>query len=1025
VLVRKTVTVLFCDVTESTRLGESLDPESHRRLMSRYFDEMRSAIEHHGGTVEKFIGDAVMAVFGVPTVHEDDALRAVRAASDMRERLRELNQELDQSFGITLEMRIGVNTGEVVAGDPEAGHNLVTGDAVVVAKRLEEAAPPGQILIGKATYPLVRDAVDAGPLETYPAKGKREDVPSRRLDEVHHGQAGIARRFDARVVGREGELRRLEFELDLVEGDRACRLLTLLGPAGIGKSRLAQELQVAAGERATTLSGRCLPYGEGITFWPLVNVVRSAGGEEAVRRALGEDEDGRLAADHLLAGIGAIEGSASTEETFWGIRRYLEALAREQTVVLRLEDLHWAEPTFLDLVDYLAGWVHDAPVLILCLARPELLERRPAWSAPRGNATILSLEPLSDAAVGQLLADIAGSELSAGAKARIAEAGEGNPLFLEQLAAMAVESDGTESIAVPPSIQAVISERLDRLPRDERTVIECAAVAGKQFLRGAVVDMCSIDQRAVVGPALRELVRKGLVRPDASMPGRDDGFRFGHVLIRDVTYEAMPKELRAELHERFPDWIQQNFGDRALELEEIAAYHLEQAHRYRSELGPADERTHELRRRAASLLGNAGGRALDRGDMPAAVTLLERALALEQLDGGERGLLLTRLGSALMKTGQFERAGVVLDDAVEQARAEGNRATELRATIERQFQRSFTSPEGAADEDRRVAEAAIPELEQLDAPRTLARAWWLLSESYVIGSRWGERAAALEKAIAAARRSPSGGADVSGFGALLAQALYYGPTPVPEAIARCEELRRSAYGPATEAALGTTVAALHAMEGRVDEARALYADSIGAYERLGLHFGRAARSHLGAQIELLGGDPPAAARELQLGYETLEAMGERGVRSTLAGFLADVLCTLGHDAQAERFASFTEEAAGAADLVPQVLWRRARARLEARSGDRDHALALAREAVERTARTDYLDLRGDTLVVLAEVLAARGNHREAVSTLAEARRIYESKGNSVSAQNAAQPLVAETSSHGTDQRQLGGRRADG
>ena len=523
-LVRKTVTVLFCDVTESTRLGETLDPESHRRLISRYFEEMRSAIEHHGGTVEKFIGDAVMAVFGVPTVHEDDALRAVRAASDMRDRLRELNVELEQTFGLALEMRIGINTGEVVAGDPAAGHNLVTGDAVVIAKRLEEAAPPGQILIGKATYPLVRDAVDAGPLQTFPAKGKRDDVPSRRLDEVHHDQAGVARRLDAPVVGREEELSLLDAELELVERERTCRLLTLLGPAGIGKSRLAHELCAAASARATTLTGRCLPYGEGITFWPLADVVRSAGGDEAVRSALGEEEDGQLAADYLLAGIGATEGSPSTEETFWGIRRYLEALARERPVLLCLEDLHWAEPTFLDLVDYLAGWVHDTPILIVCLARPDLLERRPAWSAPRENATILSLQPLSDAAAEELLAEVAGGQLSPAAKARIADAGEGNPLFLEQLAAMAVESEaGEEAIAVPPSIQAVISERLDRLPREERTVIECAAVAGKQFMRGAVVDICPIHERAVVAPALRELVRKGLVRPDASIPGGTTG----------------------------------------------------------------------------------------------------------------------------------------------------------------------------------------------------------------------------------------------------------------------------------------------------------------------------------------------------------------------------------------------------------------------------------------------------------------------------------------------------------------------
>jgi tetratricopeptide (TPR) repeat protein len=703
----------------------------------------------------------------------------------------------------------------------------------------------------------------------------------------------------------------------------------------------------------------------------------------------------------VLAGIGAAEGSASAEETFWGVRRYLEALADERPVVLCLEDLHWAEPTLLDLVDYLAGWVHDAPLVLLCLARPELLERRPAWSAPRENASIMALEPLSDAATAELLSGLAGAgALDERARSRIAQAGEGNPLFLEQLAAMASESGVGAELAVPPSIQAVISERLDRLTREERTVIECAAVAGKQFLRGAIVDICPVTDRPSVGPALRELVRKGLVRPDLSVREHEDGFRFGHVLIRDVAYEAMPKELRAELHERFPEWIERHAGDRATELEEIAAYHFEQAHRYRTELGTADERTRELARRASALLGRAGGRALDRGDMPAAVTLLERTLALAGNGDGQRSLLLTRLGSALMKTGQFERAGVVLDEAVEQARAEGARAVELRATIERQFQRSFTAPDGAADQDQRVAEEVIPELEQLDAPRTLARAWWLLSESHVIGSRWGERARALEQAIAHAKRAPDGGADVSNYGALLAQALYYGPTPVPDAIARCLELKRTAYGPGIEAALGTTLAGLKAMEGRIDEARALYAESIDVYERLGLHFSRAARSHIGAQIELLAGAPSAAARELREANTTLEAMGERGVRSTLAGFLADVLVGLGEEDEAETFAAFAEEAAGSADVVPQVLWRRVRGRLQARRGDHEPARSLAQEAVVRAAQTDYLDLRADTLLALAEVLGAADEPGERDSVLEEATSLYELKGNRVGAGRA-------------------------
>jgi tetratricopeptide (TPR) repeat protein len=567
---------------------------------------------------------------------------------------------------------------------------------------------------------------------------------------------------------------------------------------------------------------------------------------------------------------------------------------------------------------------------------------------------------------------------------------------------MAAESDGGRELTVPPSIKAVISERLDRLPREERSVIECAAVTGKQFLRGAIVDICPTTEQPFVGPALRELVRKDLVRPDVSFTGRDDGYRFGHVLIRDVAYEAMPKELRAELHERSSDWIEQNAGERALELEEIAAYHLEQAHRFRRELGAFDERTRELGRRAASLQGRAGRRAFAKGDMPAAVSLLARAVELGAAGEPGRPLLLTELGSALMKTGQFERAGTVLDEAIEGARVEGDRVTEIRATIERQFQRSFASPEGAAREDRLIAEAAIQELDTLDDPVGLAKAWWLLSEAHGIAGRWGARAEALEAALAHARRDPDARAQASTYASLLGQSLLYGPTPVNEAIVRCEELRAETHGPAPQAALGTTLAALYAMTGRIEEGRSLFAESIAKLELLGLRHSLAARRHVGAQIELLAGDPEAAVRQLTAGYETLAEMGEHGVRSTLAGFLADILSALGALEEAEQFAAFTEHTAGAGDTVAQVLWRRARARLEARNGERESALLLAREAVDRAALTDYLDFRADTLLTLAEVLSASGDDGAAASALDEATRLYDQKGNIVSKRNAAE-----------------------
>ena len=463
-LVRKTVTVLFSDVTEFTVLGERLDPESLRHVMSRYFDEMETVITHHGGTIEKFIGDEVMAVFGVPVVHEDDALRAVRAASDMRDRLEELNTELEARWGVRLLARTAVNTGEVVAGDHRTGSSFVTGDAVVLAKRLEQAADPGEILIGKATYPLVKDAVTAGPLESFSVKGKSEPVSPLRLDQVEAGAPGLARRLDAPLIDRTLELAAIEETFARVEAETDLHLITVFGAPGIGKSRLAAEAVASIGEGARTLSGRCLPYGEGITFWPIVELLRAVGGEPGIAAALEGVEDGDVVAERLRGVLGAASATSS-EETFWAIRRFLETLARERSLLVVFEDIHWAEPTFLDLVEYLAGWSRGARILILCLARRDLLDRRPAWANPRENALVLTLDPLSADEADALLEGLGtGSTLTDRTVERISVAAEGNPLFIEQLVAMAVENGGGNGdLRVPPSIHALLAERLDRL----------------------------------------------------------------------------------------------------------------------------------------------------------------------------------------------------------------------------------------------------------------------------------------------------------------------------------------------------------------------------------------------------------------------------------------------------------------------------------------------------------------------------------------------------------------------------------
>ena len=565
--VRKTVTVVFSDVTGSTALGEQLDPESLRRVMGRYFDEMKSVVEAHEGMVEKFIGDAVMAVFGIPVLHEDDALRAIRAAAEMREHLGALNEELERDWGVRIEVRTGVNTGEVVAGDASSGQRFATGDAVNVAKRFEEAAPPGEILLGEPTYRLVRDAVEVDAVEL---KGKGEPVRAFRLLSIEAGAEGRARRLDSPMVGREREKASLEQAYERAVDDRACHLFTVLGAAGVGKSRLVAEFLDAAQGKATVVRGRCLPYGEGITFWPLLEIVRALFGDDfvsTIASRLGEDENAEVISARVGAALGAVAGAGPTEETFWAVRKLFEAQAHDRPLVVLFDDLQWAEPTLLDLIEHIADWAREASILLICLARPELLDERPSWAGGKFNATSVLLERLSDGESAELVQNLLGQVgLSDEVRARITTAAEGNPLFVEEMLRMLIDdgllerSNGDwvptgdlDAVAVPPTIHALLSARLDRLAGDERAVIERGSVEGKVFHRGAVAELSPQQDRGEVSAHLQSLVRKELVRPDQAEFRGEDAFRFRHLLIRDAAYESMPKEVRADLHERRGD----------------------------------------------------------------------------------------------------------------------------------------------------------------------------------------------------------------------------------------------------------------------------------------------------------------------------------------------------------------------------------------------------------------------------------------------------------------------------------------
>ena len=650
---RRTVTTLIADVRGSTLAGEPLDPESRREPLDRCFQEMRALLERHGATVELVVGDAVVAVFGMPLVHEDDALRAVRAAFEMRDALTALNDHLETELRVRLTMRIGVNTGEVVAAWGTGSTTTpVTGDAVNVAAQLQQAAASGEILLGEGTHRLVRWAIEAEPKGMIDPLGRSGSTRAFRLLAVTPGVTSHQQRFDSPLVGRERERRQLGSAFKQATADETCQLFTLLGPAGVGKSRLVHEFLRSIRPKAQVLRGRCPPYGERVAFWPVAETIKQAAGISDADTAaevrgkigalLGADHQASAIADNVAAIIGLSEEPSSSEETFRAIRTLYEGIARKRPLAIVFDDVQWGEPYFLDLIEYLADASRGTPILLLVIARPELLEDRPGWAGGQLRSTSVLLGPLHEDEVSRLVANLlGGTAASPSVERRIIETAEGNPLFVEEFLAMLLEDglvrrSGDEwigmadlaTIATPGSIKALLAARLDRLPIREREVLQLAAVVGKTFTREAVEALVEADALPDVAERLESVVRKEIIRPDRSSPDIVDAYRFRHMLIRDAAYAALPKAERAELHERFADFQERAAGDRRSEYEEVIGYHLEQATHYRQGLGRNDDRTRDLARRAAQLLGAAGVRAIQRGDALASSRLLERCQAM-------------------------------------------------------------------------------------------------------------------------------------------------------------------------------------------------------------------------------------------------------------------------------------------------------------------------------------------------------------------------------------------------------------
>ncbi len=1046
---RKVVSIIFADLAGSTALHERLDPESVRSFMESYYRAMRGAVETHQGTVVKFLGDGVMAAFGVPRVAENDAGRAVHAGAAMQQAFRELARQSLAAVG-EIGLRVGINTGEVVVS---ADNTDIVGDPVNVAARLQQEARDGEVVIGEATHRLVASLVTLEPLGSLTLKGRAETVKGYRVVSLKRPVGAATAAF----VGRAEELGRINAVYDAAVAKPAARLAVLLGSPGLGKSRLIDEFVERHENTVSVLTAQCDAAG-GATFAPIAAALREFLGSDsptqnaALAAAAPGDEVERA---RIVKGISALLAGkpASTEETFFVIRRLLTGLAAVKPVILIIDDLHWAGSLLLDLVEHLVQWGSGVPLLVLIGARPELRDLRSSLVTPGGFVSdVVTLGGLDAGAAMRLAASVIGAaDLPAAVAAKVLATSEGNPLFVGELVRMLVREGaltkegerwtagaGLAALEMPPTIHALLAARIERLRPEERSVLECAAVVGRHFSRSAVAAL--LPQHAADLDARLELLRRSeLIEPDSGWFLGEPVLRFHHVLIRDAAYRRLLKGTRAELHERLADWIEAQVGD-AAEHDETIGWHLEQAHQLRRELGPLDANGKALGERAAQRLAAAGKRALARDDTPLAANLLGRAIDRLDPDHPNRAELaldwceallsagdVVAAANAIEELGRFLPAPATTEGPISSSRRKpgspqlettrecsgnsGFRRNDGRGSLNPRLNAwhtcfvgqltALTEPQKLQATADAVATAAA-ELANLGDDAGEAKAHSVHAQALARLGKVGASEAALDKALAAARKA----GDRRRANAVLAGAplaALWGPSPVTRASGRCLDvvrvLRITQGAPAVEAVALSCQGVLEALRGRTEAARRMIASSRKMVEDLGIAHRLFEADVFAGRIDLLEGDALAAEGKLKGAYEGLRELG-LGIDAARAGaLLARAQLAQGKVAEAQRSSQESEALAGD-DLQAAIAWRGVRAEALASRGETKVAVELAQSAVAIAAATDALLDHADARLALATALRATGRAAEADAEERRAIELWEAKGATLLAERA-------------------------